>query len=133
MYSTALPSTLALLIFLATLTPSTNPRSSTASPFPLAPFWSSKTLSAGTAARSDWIRALRFVRYLRSIVVWLVLDRPRTVTPGVVAGEAVGGAGEEQDDGDELGDDWAAKGARFKLREEVVSGAVEEGYLGCRE
>jgi len=33
--------------------------------------------SAGTAALSDCMRALRLVRYLRSIVVWDVFGRPR--------------------------------------------------------
>lgn len=37
----------------------------------------SKTRNAGTAALRDCMRALRLVRYLRSIVVWDVFGRPR--------------------------------------------------------
>src|ERR1700679_2657710 len=97
MYSAALPRTLALLILRATLTPSTNPRSSTISfhadfsgfssdsasgeSWPFFAFsLVSRTRRAGTASFRDWIRALRLVRYRRSIVVWLVFGRPITAT-----------------------------------------------------
>src|SRR5258708_37050886 len=94
MDSAALPRTLALLILRATLTPSTNPRSSTVSLHTgfstdsasgeAWPFFAfslvSSTRRAGTASLRDWIRALRLVRYRRSIVVWLVLGRPITAT-----------------------------------------------------
>jgi hypothetical protein len=108
MYSTAFPRTVALLPFLATLTPSTKPFSSTTSKG-LFDF-SSNTLRAGTACLRLWILAFKFVRYLRSIVVWLVFGRPIMEVVGAgLATSTPSGPGEEvaEDEGIDL------VGARF--------------------